>query len=179
VTYYIEVQVRKERETLLVAAARKASRYSRSAICLHSTKHKAAQPNRHHRFIQSPPTTRWVPEVRGAASFARAAGGFSCRCPPWPPRVYSARRRFLAPAHSSQLTAHVEPGLCVCVWCFCRLPACAACAAAAAASTPETTIHVHRHWPLAAARSSQLASGSQSPEPTCQLTTGKWQGCGK
>jgi hypothetical protein len=33
ITFYIEILVRQEREALLVAAARKASRYFRSAIC--------------------------------------------------------------------------------------------------------------------------------------------------
>jgi hypothetical protein len=103
-----EVQVRKEREALLVAAARKASRYFRSVICLRSTRPRSQQPNRHHLCHAEPLHTT-------LKCYFFRAGGFP-KAPATAPPVcilFAGRRRFSAPAHSTQEAP-------ACVWCVCR-----------------------------------------------------------
>jgi hypothetical protein len=62
--------------------------------------HKAAQPNRHHLCHAGPLHATPRSEVLRVTSLARAV---SRRSPQrYPPLVYSVRRRFSAPAHSTQ-----------------------------------------------------------------------------
>jgi hypothetical protein len=70
-----------------VAAARKASRYFRSAICQHS-----ASPRCQITTIYAMQSLLTTPPVRAG----------SRRPPHRPPRVYSVRQRFSAPAHSTR-----------------------------------------------------------------------------
>jgi hypothetical protein len=83
-----------------VAAARKASRYFRSAVSNLPAQHKAAQPNRHHPYHAAPSRH---PEK---CYFFRA-GGF--------PKVPAAAPPVCIPfanAFQRLLTAHRKPGLC-------------------------------------------------------------------
>ena len=97
---YIEVWVRKEREALLVAAARKASRYFRSVIFLRSTRPRP-QPNRRHLYHAEP--LHATPKC-----YFFRAGGFP-KVPAAAPPVCI----LFADAFQRLLTAHRKPGLCV------------------------------------------------------------------
>jgi hypothetical protein len=104
----------KEREALLVAAARKASQYFRSVICLRRTPHKAAQ-----RTAKSPPPPPILcrassrhPEVRSVTNLSRGRFPEGPRNAAVPPVCIP-----FTDAFQRLLTAHRKPGLCVV---FCR-----------------------------------------------------------
>ena len=113
----------KEREALLVAAARKASRYFRSVICLRSTQHKVAQPNRHYLCHAEP--LRATPKC-----YFFRAGGF-----PEVPATVPPVCILFADAFQRLLTAHRKPGLCK------------VCLPAISTFQRHSTQHLLHYWP--------------------------------
>jgi hypothetical protein len=109
-TFYIEVQVRKEREALLVAAARKAQSEPVLPVSNLPAQHKAAQPNRHHLCHAGP--LHATDSATPKCCFSRA-GGFPkvpATAPPRAPCVFRSPALFSA---FSQYTG--SPAF---VWCL-------------------------------------------------------------